>query len=99
MAHLSAYGRATRAGERGAGEACLSVPRFQVLEVRKSPNHGRWQGRHSSKLRNLRAVNERITDMGWDEEGHALDFLCECPDPNCVETRAEYAERREQGYI
>ena len=37
--------------------------------------------------------------MGWDEEGHALDFLCECPDPNCVETRAEYAERREQGYI
>jgi hypothetical protein len=52
----------------------------------------------------LREVNERIAEIGWNvEETATLDFLCECSDPNCVETisltRAEYVERRTQGWV
>jgi hypothetical protein len=50
----------------------------------------------------FREVNERINDLaenlGLDQQ--ALDLVCECADPNCVErvsmSRAEYEELRSE---
>lgn len=52
----------------------------------------------------LREVNDRIAALDWTTEDDAdFEFLCECSDPNCIQTvmlrKSDYMTLRKHGWV